>query len=249
MSRIVYCGCIASDLTMTATTSFPTTRHPRQRLLVYARYPELGRVKTRLARELGPEATLELYRAMVDDLFDRLGQSTDETAIEVGWTGGDDVAGRELRSTFREHELFQQTGATLGDRLVVAFTERIFFHQATKIIAIGTDDPSLPRELIDAAFNLLDSCEYVIGPANDGGYYLIGARAGTFRTALFQDISWGEATVYNETLAKIRAFNATVAVLPVRRDIDDLASLEAFLQSSAVTPRLATIAKRLELLR
>jgi rSAM/selenodomain-associated transferase 1 len=234
---------------MTATTSFPTTRHPRQRLLIFARYPELGRVKSRLARELGPEATLQLYQAMVDDLLDRVGSSSEETAIEVGWSGADDVAGRELRSTFRDHSLFQQTGTDLGDRLVVAFTERVFFHQASKVIAIGTDDPALPRALIDKAFELLESCEYVIGPASDGGYYLIGARAGTFRTALFRDVPWGEPSVLETTLAKIRAFNATVALLPVRRDIDDLASLEAFLQSPDVTPVVAATAKRLELLR
>lgn len=232
-----------------SSSPFPTTRRPSQRLLIFARYPELGRVKTRLGREVGDRAALDLYRAMLRDLLQSIGDANDEVEIEVGWTGGDDAAGDELREAFGPHPLFLQTGATLGDRLVVAFTERIFFHNATKVIAIGTDDPALPRSLIDSAFALLNSCEYVVGPANDGGYYLIGARAATFRTALFRDIPWGESTVFAETMRRIRTFGATVAVLPLRRDIDDREALERFLEHPELTSAVAETARRLELLK
>ena len=73
--------------------------------------------------------------------------------------------GEKLRGAFGEHAKAVQTGATLGDRLSMAFSERFFFHRTEKIVVIGVDDPLLPRELIDHAFALLDSCEYVVGPA------------------------------------------------------------------------------------
>lgn len=239
---------------MTATTAttdepFPTLRRPRQRLLVFARYPELGRVKTRLARELGDEKTLEIYRAMVQDLLQSIGRSSNDIEIEIGWTGGDGVAGQRIREFFDGHSLFVQSGATLGDRLTVAFTERVFFHAADKVIAIGTDDPSLPRHLIETAFSLLDSCEWVIGPAHDGGYYMIGARGGSFRGAVFEDIAWGESTVYDATHQRIKNLNASLAVLPLRRDIDHLDDLLQFTSHPDVTPRVAATARRLEIIR
>jgi len=103
---------------------------------------------------------------------------------------------------------------------LMAFSERFFFHRTDKIIAIGVDDPSLARELIDHAFALLDSCDWVIGPAADGGYYLIGCRAAAFNPEVFIDIEWGTNSVLSATLEKIRGWTSCVAQLPERRDID-----------------------------
>lgn len=228
-------------------TTFATTHRARNRLLVFARYPELGRVKTRLARELGPGPTLDLYRAMVLDLLDNLGSSGPDLEIEIGWTGGDETPGRVISEFFRGHSLFMQSGNTLGDRLTVAMTERVFFHAAEKVIVIGSDDPAITRELIDTAFRLLDSCEWVIGPAHDGGYYLLGTRGASFRTSVFHDISWGESTVYADTLKRIRELNGTLAVLPRRRDIDHLSDLQTFLASAEATSRVLAAAKTMEL--
>ena len=130
-----------------------------------------------------------------------------------------------------------QAGESLGDRLSMAFSERFFFHRTQKIIAIGVDDPSLSRELIDQAFALLESCEWVIGPATDGGYYLIGCRAAAFDVSIFSGISWGSDTVLRATLEKIRNSQSTVVVLPRRADIDvdeDLRSYAAVAPPGAV---------------
>jgi glycosyltransferase A (GT-A) superfamily protein (DUF2064 family) len=97
-----------------------------------------------------------------------------------------------------------------------------------KIVAIGVDDPSLSRELIDHAFALLDSCEWVVGPAADGGYYLIGCRAASYNSQAFMDIAWGTNGVLSATLARIREWSSTVAVLPERRDIDEGADLATY---------------------
>jgi glycosyltransferase A (GT-A) superfamily protein (DUF2064 family) len=120
------------------------------------------------------------------------------------------------------------TGAPLGDRLSMAFSERFFFHRTQKIVAIGVDDPLLPRALIDHAFALLDSCEYVVGPAQDGGYYLFGCRALSFEPKVFHGIEWGTATVLGETIRRIAATGRACALLPERFDIDTLKDLERF---------------------
>ncbi len=199
---------------------FPVTTRGRQKLLIFARYPELGRVKTRLAAELGAEKTLAAYRAMLADLLDAIGESDGESEVEIMWTASPEVTGDELRATFGTRPLAMQAGATLGDRLSIAFAERIFFHEATKVIAIGTDEPSLDRALVEHAFALLDSCEWTIGPATDGGYYLLGCRAASFFPDVFRQIDWGTSRVFAETSAKINAAQQSLATLPSRRDID-----------------------------
>jgi uncharacterized protein len=207
---------------------FATVPPPSQRLLVFARLPELGRVKTRLAAELGDEQALAIYEAMLRDLIASIGDSTPETEIEFLWPPSPDANGAALRRAFAHHAVAMQTGADLSDRLAMAFSERFFFHRTEKIIAIGADDPKLPRALLDHAFALLDSCEWVIGPAADGGYYLIGCRAGSFEVDVFQGIEWGTSNVFDTTMKKIAAIGATVAVLPERYDIDVAEDLKRY---------------------
>ena len=201
---------------------------PPQRLLVFARLPELGAVKTRLAATIGVARALEVYRAMVRDVLDSIGSSTSETEIEIMWAPTAAASGAALRQSFGSHALAMQTGATLGDRLSMAFSERFFFHRTQKIVAIGVDDPTLSRASIDHAFGLLDSCEWTIGPAMDGGYYLIGCRAAAFDPSIFAGIPWGTSTVFAETMARIRGWSSSVAVLPQRLDIDTEADLKAY---------------------
>lgn len=207
---------------------FQTVPPPPQRLLVFARLPELGRVKTRLASEIGDERALAVYEAMLRDLIASIGESTPELEIEFLWPPTADANGAALRRAFAHHAVAMQTGADLSDRLAMAFSERFFFHRTEKIIAIGADDPTLPRELIDHAFSLLDSCEYVIGPAADGGYYLFGCRALAFDVEVFHDIDWGSDSVFATTMKKIAENMRTVAVLPERYDIDVAEDMERF---------------------
>lgn len=208
---------------------FSTTPPPPQRLLVFARLPELGKVKTRLAATLGDERTLVIYETMLRELLTSIGQSTPEMEIEIMWAAAASANGQALRHAFGDRALAMQTGVTLGDRLAMAFSERFFFHRTQKIVAIGVDDPQLPRAIIDHAFALLDSCEWVIGPATDGGYYLIGCRAAAFEAAIFTDgIEWGSEKVLAETLEKIRESGSSVANLPMRSDIDTAEDLEKY---------------------
>lgn len=205
-----------------------TVPPPRQRLLVFARLPELGAVKTRLAESMGPERALAVYRAMLRDVLSGIGTSTGDLEIEIMWAPTAAANAGALADAFGAHDTAMQTGATLGDRLSMAFSERFFFHRTEKIIAIGVDDPRLTREMIDHAFAILESCDWVVGPATDGGYYLIGCRATPFDPAIFQDIEWGTNSVFQSTMEKIAGWGSTVAVLPERTDIDVEEDLRTF---------------------
>ena len=216
---------------------FRTVAPPPQRLLVFARVPELGRVKTRLAAEVGEERALAIYEAMlrdtlanvdpVEDRRPRLSGDAAETEVEILWVPTPIANGDTLHRAFGDRALAMQTGETLTERLAMAFSERFFFQRTLKIVAIGVDDPTLSRALIDDAFMLLDSVEWVIGPAVDGGYYLIGCRGATFDVEVFTNIDWGTNRVLEQTLERITKLSATVALLPERRDIDVADDLEA----------------------
>jgi glycosyltransferase A (GT-A) superfamily protein (DUF2064 family) len=178
---------------------FPTTPPPAERLLVFAPLPE----------SIGEERALAAYETMLRDLLASIGTSSVETEVEILWEPSESANGDALTRAFGDFSTAMQTGAALGDRLSMAFSERFFFHATQKIIAIGVDDPSLPRPLIDNAFALLDSCEWVVGPAEDGGHYLIGCRAASFDPRIFEDVA--------TTTSKIAEWQSSVAVLPVRQ--------------------------------
>jgi rSAM/selenodomain-associated transferase 1 len=209
-----------SPLGIHSNPMFATIPPPPQRLLLFARVPELGRVKTRLAASIGDPRALAVYEAMLRDVLGSIGESSSETEVEVMWAPVPAANGELLRGYFGDRAMAMQTGRTLGDRLAMAFSERFYFHRTQKVIAVGVDDPQLSRATVDHAFALLDSCEWVIGPATDGGYYLVGCRAPAFNPAIFREIEWGTDRVLPVTVERIRQWGSTVAVLPLRTDID-----------------------------
>ena len=204
---------------------FPTTRRATQYLLLFARFPEEGVVKTRLAAEIGAAAAASLYRAMLLDLLDEIAGGDSGIEVEVLWTSKETPSGADLLQTFGERHLCMQTGKDLGERLTVAFSERIVFHGAEKLIAIGADEPMLTRADVERAFRILDGCDWVMGPAEDGGYWMIGCRSDSFHPSIFEKIDWGTSTVFRETEASIRALGETLALFPCRYDVDRIEDL------------------------
>jgi rSAM/selenodomain-associated transferase 1 len=207
---------------------FATIPPPPRRLLVFARVPELGAVKTRLAASIGDERALAVYEAMLRDALASIGRSTEDTEVEILWAPTPAANGPALARAFDGYALAMQTGATLGDRMSMAFSERFFFHRTQTIVAVGVDEPRLKRATIDHAFSLLDSVEWVVGPARDGGYYLIGCRAQAFDVTVFADMPWGTPEVLPLTIARIHERQQSVALLPLRDDIDVAADLEKY---------------------
>jgi uncharacterized protein len=195
---------------------FPTIPPPAQRLLVFAALPERARGNARPAEAIGDDTAPDAYETMLHDLLASIGSASPELEIEILWEPAESANGESLVRAFGNLPTAMQTGAGLGDRLSMAFSERFFFHATQKIVTIFADAPSVPRALIDDAFALLDSCEWVAGPAGNGGYYLIGCRAAAFDPMIFDGVAWGTSSVLATTLGKIAESQASVAVLPVR---------------------------------
>jgi uncharacterized protein len=201
-------------------------------LLVFVKVPEEGKVKTRLARTIGDEAACGLYRCFVVDtlaLARLTGRDTmvffyPPEAVEnaVDWLGGD-VA------------LVPQRGGDLGERMIAAFREVL--HDYRYAVLIGSDVPDLPSEIVEEAFESLEKNDAVIGPAKDGGYYLIGFSAGGFTTTPFKGPEWGGPQVFQRTMANIIAGRLKVHVLPPWNDIDDYDDLKTFFDAEKNTPR------------
>lgn len=194
-------------------------------LIIFTRYPQVGMTKTRLIPVLGETGATALHQLMVEKTLEKMRLFTDNLPgeIRVYFTGGN----AELMADWLGNDLIydQQSGVDLGDRMNRAFIDQ-FATGFQKIVLIGTDCPDLNIEIMQAAFENLANHDLVLGPAVDGGYYLIGLNAP--RPSLFQNISWSTATVYPETRAIARQENLSVFNLPTLRDIDEPADLAWF---------------------
>lgn len=201
----------------------------RETLLVLARYPERGRVKTRLARGIGEAAALACYRRMLDATLDLALQTAAKGRRVVVWV----APGARLDAFRRAYpgnlEWKPQREGDLGTRLAAAFGEAQSAG-ARRIVAIGSDCPGLDGERVDEAFAALSGAPAVLGPAEDGGYYLLGLSCTV--PGIFQKIPWGGADVLARTVERIRAAGIRPVLLPVLRDVDEAADLAAL--SSAI---------------
>jgi uncharacterized protein len=191
----------------------------KNRLGIFARVPTAGGVKTRWTPPLSPGEAADLYRAFLGDLFERLQQS--KASPTVFYSG--DNAGDLAALMPRPWPMVEQSGADLGARMAAAF-EYLLAEPGDRAVIIGSDSPDLPLPFLRRAFQRLKHRDVVIGPAMDGGYYLIGLRAPAPR--LFQNVAWGESTVLSQTIENIAREGMTVSLLPLWYDVDDAASLE-----------------------
>lgn len=197
-----------------------------------AKHPEPGRVKTRLAARIGPERAARLHRAFVEDLRDRLVHAP--PGIEIWWAFwppaapfGDLVPGRRV---------FAQRGADLGERIADAM-ERVRGGGRGPVAVIGADVPHIPLgTLAECRAALRDGADVVLGPAFDGGYYLIATTEP--QPALFEAVAWGGSTVLATTRARVRAAGLKAVELAPLGDVDDAAGLEALRAVLASRPGL-----------
>jgi rSAM/selenodomain-associated transferase 1 len=195
----------------------------REWLIIFTRFPQLGSAKTRLIRALGARAAMELHREMTLDTVNMARGFAAErgSAPLVFFTGGSsaDMArwlGSDL--TYRPQE-----GENLGERLAIAFGQG-FAQGIERIVAIGTDCPALDRVGLAQAFAELSTHDLVLGPATDGGYYLIGIREDC--PDLFRNIDWGTDRVCRQTLAAAQNLGLSVHTLKTLPDVDRPEDLE-----------------------
>jgi rSAM/selenodomain-associated transferase 1 len=210
-------------------------------LIIFAREPVPGRVKTRLARDVGDHDASRLYAAMLDDVLE-LASSLDNVLPLVFWSL--ETGAMPSYAAFPRLNMLEQRGATLGDRMAHAF-ETVFGDGLHTCCIIGSDAPDLPAGSIMQAFNLLeqDAADVVFGPAEDGGYYLLGLN--TCSPRLFEDIPWSTPRVLESSLERARECGLRTALLPVWYDIDTLEDMRRFLESPGNAPRTRECARML----
>ena len=183
------------------------------KLIAFVRAPRPGQVKTRLAKTLGGEAAAEAYKAMMDHLFKNLKSLR---GVEFRFTP--DLArnefGRWLRPGWR---LAAQGPGDLGARLARAFQES-FARGSRPVVVIGSDCPAVVPGDIASAWRLLVTNDIVLGPATDGGYWLVGLRRP--HSGLFKYIPWSTSAVLETTLRRASQASLTVHLLRTLGDID-----------------------------
>ncbi|HYE58024.1 MAG TPA: TIGR04282 family arsenosugar biosynthesis glycosyltransferase [Rhodothermales bacterium] len=214
-------------------------------LIVFAKVPTPGRVKTRLCPPMTPEEACNLYAAMLRDAlagYVRLGM-----AVRL-YVSQDDVAMPEglVPSGITTH---RQAGTDLGARMLRAFLET-FAAGANRAVVIGTDHPTLPLDFVRLAFDELTTPRTVtLGPTDDGGYYLVGMR--DLHPALFAGMTYSHPRVLDDTLARAASADLDVTLLPTWYDVDapgDLARLRTDLADAPdLAPRTAAVLSALTL--
>ncbi|WP_109098109.1 TIGR04282 family arsenosugar biosynthesis glycosyltransferase [Aquimarina sp. AU58] len=194
-------------------------------LLIFTRNPELGKCKTRLAATIGNQAALDIYKFLLQHTVE-ITKNLD-VHKEVHYS----VKIRDNDSWSPEiYTKKQQIGDDLGQRMEYAF-EAGFANGYQNIIIIGSDLYDVTQKDIENAFLALASHEYVIGPAEDGGYYLFGMKS--LNSQVFKNKTWGTETVLKDTLKNIQ--NENLKLLEERNDIDyyedikDIAVFQKFL--------------------
>ena len=202
-------------------------------LIVFARAPELGQVKTRLAAGLGDIAALEIYRRLAGQVISAV-RAGDSYSVTVAYTP---AATEHLMCEWLGPStvLKPQVGGDLGVRMAHAIDEALA-SGAQRVVVIGTDCPDVNAHVVEAAFQRLATSDAVLGPATDGGYYLIGMSS--VHRQLFDDIPWSSPDTLGATLDRARASGISVALLEERRDIDTADDWRAWAASSA--PAAAT---------
>ncbi len=187
-----------------------------QVLLIFVKYPQPKAVKTRLAAAIGDNLAADFYQTLTE-LIIQMTASENYKRI-VYYTPADKKKniekwlGQEILSC-------PQQGRSLGERLQNAFAQ-IFEQGAKKIIAIGSDAPLVTCADINKAFYMLGKNPCVMGPSEDGGYYLIGLKAND--PIIFQGIEWGSSRVFDQTVSRLNDRKITFECLPDSFDIDTL---------------------------
>jgi len=197
---------------------FPTSK---KALIIFTRNPELGKVKTRLAKSVGDESALKIYKFLLKhtiEITENL--NVDKFVYYSENIHRDDIWNPDI---FRKK---LQTGNDLGEKMKNAFSE-IFEMGYEKVIIIGSDMFDLDQKDLANAFEALQTSPFIIGPATDGGYYLLGLKE--LKPEIFQNKNWGTSTVLQATLEDLK--NEKYVLLEERNDVDyyaDIKNIDAF---------------------
>lgn len=218
----------------------------KQTLLIMAKAPRPGHCKTRLCPPLSFEQAAELYRCFLQDTLANacraLAHTSVPTTLVLTHPQGDEDA--MLRYLPPGTTLRVQPNGDLGARLTGLFAESLA-DVGDRVVIIGTDSPTMPGVFLHDAFAALETHDVTLGPARDGGYYLIGLKQ--LEPRLFTGVDWSTDRVYTQTLERARELSLRVHHLPVWHDVDtaaDLDQLDCEIERSADAPHTAAFVRQ-----
>ncbi len=188
----------------------------KQALILFVREPVLGKVKTRLAKTMGNQKALDIYKHLLlhtEGITKNL--SVDKYVFFAETFGG--ASFNIWANSDGNYTLCEQWGNNLGERMENAF-DHIFHKQYEKVCIIGSDCADLTEDYIRNAFFALENNDMVIGPTFDGGYYLLGMKQ--FQTLFFTNKQWSTSSVCTATINDAKLLNLSYCLLPVLQDID-----------------------------
>jgi rSAM/selenodomain-associated transferase 1 len=186
---------------------------------IFAKYWEPGKVKTRLAAALGPDKASQIYRLFVSTLVSRFRGCADSRVLCFTPQEQADAFASLAGAGWIARP---QTEDNLGTRMA-SFFEDCFRKGADRVVLIGSDSPTMPVEFVESAFRLLRENDVVLGPTDDGGYYLAGASRNI--SGIFQDIDWSTSRVWEQTVARLDDLRLSYKSLPQWYDVDELTDL------------------------
>jgi len=192
-------------------------------VILFVRSPERGRVKSRLAAAIGGKMALEIYKGFVLDIVETLKEGP--YPFRIFFYPGN---AREKVTNWlgKDFTYSPQRGSGIGEKMENAFVQS-FSMGVERAVLIGSDIPDLPNSVIHRAFSSLDKSDAVLGPASDGGYYLIGFKKASFLPDVFHGIPWSTSSVYRETIEVFRLSKYRVHILRHWNDVDTLDDLRA----------------------
>ncbi len=185
-------------------------------LIIFAKLPRPGEVKTRLGKSIGMEKAAEIYKQFAEQAFTLAdGLKSKGVTIYIFFVPGAEM--NEVGAWVGRDFLFiEQAGDNLGERMYNAFG-RTFADGAKRSVVIGTDVPELNSSIIDSAFSQLDGHDIVLGPSTDGGYYLLGMKS---LQPVFDGIEWSTDRVLRQTLDRLTSLHLSNAMLREIADVD-----------------------------
>ncbi|HZA95797.1 MAG TPA: TIGR04282 family arsenosugar biosynthesis glycosyltransferase [Burkholderiaceae bacterium] len=201
-------------------------------LAVMCKQPQHGRVKTRIAAKLGDDVATELYRCALADTLALVSSIQGATHV-LSYSPPTLDSRRYFEQTVPAFGLIAQRGVTLGERITGTLGDLL--KNYSPVVLIGSDSPDLPADLITNAFSTLRTTDLVLGPATDGGYYLVGLNVMCSR--LFERIDWSTSLVAQQTLERAAKAGLRTVSLPIWHDLDTVEDLNAIVAPGAPLTR------------
>lgn len=211
-------------------------------IIVFIKYPQPGLVKTRLAKDIGSRHAAGLYAGFIREILTTLQRIKEDVLIFYNPTH----SLKAYKTAFgKKYVYMAQKGNNLGTRMNNAFIT-CFNKGYTKTIIIGSDMPDISAQIIKKAFISLSSHDAVIGPAYDGGYYLIGFKQSRFESRIFKNIQWSTDKVYKKTIKICAKNKIKTKILQKMRDIDTIKDLSSvYKKMKKLTPQAVKTIKYL----